>query len=105
MSFGKLGIGFGDGGSGGGGSSNCWQELDEFEVGQPSSPMSDGQSIYTNALLSSATNVRVYASGIVLPSFALSTGGRYVIYTEGNDYLQIYGGVNNQEYITIDYAK
>jgi hypothetical protein len=104
MAAGKFGVGF-SGGSGTGGSTSCWQQLQEFEVGQAGSPMADGQSIYTNSSLTKATNVRVLVSGIALPNFALSTGGRYVIYTAGNGSLQIYGGVNNQEYIIIDYAK
>lgn len=105
MAAGKYGQGFSGSGGGGGGSSSSWQQLQEFEVGQADSPMSDGQSTYTNTTLTTATNVRVYVSGIVLPNFALSTGGRYVIYTAGNNFLQIYGGVNNQEYIIIDYAQ
>ena len=105
MAAGKYGIGFSGGGSGSGGSSNAWQQLQEFEVGQSGSPMVDGQSVYTNSSLTTATNVRVYVSGIVLPNFALSTGGRYVIYIVGQDNLTIYGGVNNQEYIIIDYAQ
>ena len=105
MGAGKYGQGFSGSGGGGGGSSAAWQQLQEFEVGQAGSPMVDGQSTYTNSSLSSATNVRVYVSGIVLPNFPLSTGGRYVIFTVGNAYLNIYGGVNNQEYIIIDYAQ
>jgi len=105
MAAGKYGIGFSGSGGGSAGSSSCWQQLQEFEVGQAGSPMVDGQSVYTNSSLTSATNVRVYVSGIVLPNFALSTGGRYVIYTAGQNNLTIYGGVNNQEYIIIDYAK
>lgn len=105
MGSGKYGVGFSGSVNGGGGSSSAWQQLQEFEVGQSGSPMSDGQSIYTNSSLSTATNVRVYVSGIVLPNFALSTGGRYVIYISGETSLQIYGGVNNQEYIIIDYAQ
>jgi serine/threonine protein kinase len=102
---GKYGSGFSGGGIGSSGSSSCWQQLQEFEVGQPGSPMTDGQSIYTNSSLTTATNVRVLVSGIALPNFPLSTGGRYVIFTAGNNYLEVYGGVNSQEYIIIDYAK
>lgn len=105
MSFGKWGFGFGDGGSGGGISSNTWQQLDEFEVGQVDSPMVDGQQVYNNALLAGSTNVRVYASGVALPNFQLSIGGRYVSYIAGYAYLTIVGGVNEQEYIIIDMAK
>jgi hypothetical protein len=105
MGHGKYGVGFSGGGNGGGGSSRSWQQLDEFEVGQSGSPMNDGDSVYTNPILNSATNVRVYASGIALTNFQLSTGGRYVIYTAGNAFLTIYGGVNNEEYIIIDYAQ
>jgi hypothetical protein len=105
MGAGKYGQGFSGGSSGSGGSSNCWQQLQEFEVGQSGSPMVDGQSVYTNSSLSTATNVRVLVSGIALPNFALSTGGRYVIYTAGDTSLTIYGGVNTFEYIIIDYAK
>ena len=105
MSFGKWGFGFGDAsGSGGGGSSNTWQQLDEFEVGQAGSPMVDGQQVYSPVPIT-ATNVRVYASGVALPNFQLSIGGRYVSYTLGSGYLTIVGGVNEQEYIIIDIAK
>ena len=104
MASGKYGVGF-SGGGGSGSSSSCWQQLQEFEVGQAGSPMVDGQSVYTNSSLTSATNVRVLVSGIALPNFPLSTGGRYIIYTAGSGSLTIYGGVNTYEYIIIDYAK
>lgn len=104
MAAGKFGVGF-SGGSGTGSSTIGWKQLQEFEVGQSGSPMADGQSIYTNSSLTKASNVRVLVSGIALPNFSLSTGGRYIIFTIGNNYLQIYGGVNNQEYIIIDYAQ
>ena len=84
---------------GGGG----WQQIAEFEVGEPSSPMVNGQERFTSEyLLSINTNVRVYVSGIALPNFELSSGGRYVSYTAGNNYLDIVGGVNDLEYVTID---
>lgn len=103
-SFGKYGYGFGDSSNGSSGGGGSWQQLNEFEVGQAGSPMIDGQQVYS-PVPNDATNVRVYASGVVLPNFELSIGGRYVTYNVGSGYLTIVGGVNSQEYIIIDIAK
>lgn len=88
-----------------GAGSGSMNRLAEFEVGTEGyeiggEVVTDADTIVFEAL-AAVQGVIVFAGGSLIPNIVLTTGGRYIQFTPGNNFITVNGGVTDEEHILI----